>query len=118
MYENRYKLVEQWMELRDSNGYIHGYVDSCGTPTGRARHNSPNLANIVSVESHDGKPLMGEAGKFGYECRDCFSVKDTLKYELVGCDASSLEIRMLAHYMNDAAFTYEVLHGDIYVKIQ
>lgn len=118
MYENRYKLVEQWMALRDSKGYIHGYVSSCGTPTGRMTHNNPNLANIVSVESVDGKPLLGEAGKFGYECRNCFSVEDKDKYELVGCDAASLEIRMLAHYMNDKEFTNEVLNGDIYTKIQ
>lgn len=118
MYTNRYKLVEQWMALRDSKGYVHGYVNSCGTPTGRMRHNNPNLANIVSVESQDGKPLLGEAGKFGFECRNCFSVEDKEKYELVGCDAASLEIRMLAHYMNDFEFTNEVLNGDIYVKIQ
>lgn len=118
MYTNRYKLVEQWRALRDTDGRIRGYVDSCGTPTGRMRHNSPNLANIVSVESKDGVPLRGEEGKYGFECRNCFSVEDKSLYELVGCDAASLEIRMLAHYMNDTAFTNQVVNGDIYVYIQ
>jgi DNA polymerase-1 len=62
--------------------------------------------------------LIGEQGKYGWECRKCFTVSNPDLYELVGFDAASLEIRMLAHYMNDKAFTYEVLNGDIYTKIQ
>lgn len=118
MHTNRWKLAESWLNLIDAQGRIHGYVNSIGTPTGRMRHSNPNLANIVSVESKDGVPLKGEEGKYGYECRQCFTVRNKLLYELVGCDAASLEIRMLAHYMNDKEFTYEVLNGDIYVKIQ
>jgi len=37
---------------------------------------------------------------------------------LVGCDASGLELRMLAHYMDDAAYTKEILHGDIHTANQ
>lgn len=118
MHTNRYKLAEAWLSLRDKEGYVHGYVNSCGTPTGRMRHSNPNTANIVSVESSDGKPLMKEQGKYGYECRSCFSVKNPEQYELVGCDAASLEIRMLAHYMADPVFTDEVVNGDMYVYVQ
>jgi len=32
----------------------------------------------------------------------------------VGHDASGLELRMLAHYMNDKEFTEQILHGDIH----
>jgi DNA polymerase I-like protein with 3'-5' exonuclease and polymerase domains len=34
--------------------------------------------------------------------------------KFVGYDASGLELRMLAHYMNDQEFTRQVLHGDIH----
>jgi DNA polymerase I-like protein with 3'-5' exonuclease and polymerase domains len=34
--------------------------------------------------------------------------------KLVGIDASGLELRMLAHYMNDKEYTNEILNGDIH----
>ena len=45
--------------------------------------------------------------------------KQTSKgYKLVGCDASGLELRMLAHYMNDDKYTNEILTGDIHTANQ
>lgn len=157
MFTNRYKLAEQWMTLMDNKGRVHGYVDSCGTPTGRMRHNSPNLANVVSVQvvdkfspeekdkllslnienferipqgypyeghlihKHDDKVkviLTGKEGMYGYECRDCWTVANKNTHDLVGVDAASLELRMLAHYMNDPAYTQEVISGDIHARNQ
>lgn len=81
----------------------------------------PYAGNLLVV-GNDNLPkkvvLVGEAGGYGWECRKCFTVKDLANYCMVGFDAASLEIRMLAHYMNDPAFTWEVLNGDIYIKIQ
>ena len=37
---------------------------------------------------------------------------------LVGADASGLELRMLAHYMNDDKYTNEILTGDIHTANQ
>ena len=39
-------------------------------------------------------------------------------YKLVGVDASGLELRMLAHYMNDKDYTHEVVNGDIHTTNQ
>ena len=39
-------------------------------------------------------------------------------YKLVGVDASGLELRMLAHYMNDKDYTNEVINGDIHTSNQ
>jgi DNA polymerase-1 len=36
----------------------------------------------------------------------------------VGADASGLELRMLAHYMDDADYTNEILTGDIHTANQ
>ena len=41
---------------------------------------------------------------------------DTIKYKLVGTDASGLELRCLAHYLNDNNYTDEILNGDIHTK--
>lgn len=40
------------------------------------------------------------------------------RYVFVGYDGSGLELRMLAHYINDPEFTREVVDGDIHTKNQ
>lgn len=118
MCNQRYKLAQTWLEQRDENSRLHGTIFSIGTPTARMRHKDPNTANIPGV-SHDketGAPKMGVEGKFGYEARACFSVPPGKK--MVGIDASGLELRMLAHYMDDPEYTEEVVSGDIHTKNQ
>jgi DNA polymerase I-like protein with 3'-5' exonuclease and polymerase domains len=51
---------------------------------------------------------------YGKECRDCWTVENPYTHSIVGTDASGLELRCLAHLMNDANFTEEVLNGDIH----
>jgi len=53
---------------------------------------------------------------YGRECRDVWTVPEG--YKLVGMDASQLELRMLAHYMNDEGYTNEILNGDIHTANQ
>lgn len=94
-----------WLKLVSNDGAIHGYVDTIGAVTGRCTHNSPNLAQVPSVN-----------GFMGKECRELFRAREG--YKLVGCDASGLELRCLAHYMNDEDYTHEILNGDIHSKNQ
>jgi DNA polymerase I-like protein with 3'-5' exonuclease and polymerase domains len=63
-------------------------------------HSKPNLAQIPSIE----------------EYRACFVVPPG--HKLVGIDASGLELRMLAHYMNDEDYTNLILNGDIHTYNQ
>jgi DNA polymerase I-like protein with 3'-5' exonuclease and polymerase domains len=53
---------------------------------------------------------------YGHECRSCWTVPEGKK--LVGFDASGLELRMLAHYMNDKEFTNVLLTEDIHTRNQ
>ena len=102
------QLVEgknAWLKLIADDGAIHGRVDTIGAVTGRCTHNSPNLAQVPSVN-----------GFMGKECRELFRAREG--YKLVGCDASGLELRCLAHYMNDEDYTHEILNGDIHTKNQ
>lgn len=84
---------------------VHGYVNSNGAVTGRMTHKNPNMAQIPAGYS-----------LYGKEFRGIFTVPRNRK--LVGCDASGLEIRMLAHYMNDSEYTKIVLDGDIHTANQ
>ena len=101
MLESRWKTIESWLKFCGTDNRIHGRVFTMGAVTGRMTHADPNMANVVSSE----KP-------YGKECRECFTVKDADNYSIVGMDAKGLELRMLAHYMNDKKYIDIVLHGD------
>ena len=54
---------------------------------------------------------------YGAECRGCWTVPSDKK-ALVGIDASSIELRMLCHYMKDEDYTTQVVSGDIHTYNQ
>ena len=115
----RVAMVKSWVEaINEDTGRIHGNVNSCGAVTGRMTHSKPNCAQVPATR-HDkktGEVLWGFAGGYGADCRDLWTVPKG--YKLVGCDASGLELRMLAHYMNDDKYTNEILTGDIHTANQ
>ena len=106
MIQKRIAQVQSWIEaVKEEDGRVHGYVNPNGAVTGRMTHSSPNMGQIPAVYS-----------PYGRECRDVWMVPEG--YKLVGMDASGLELRMLAHYMNDEGYTNEVLNGDIHTANQ
>jgi DNA polymerase I-like protein with 3'-5' exonuclease and polymerase domains len=110
----RIAMVKSWVEAVDERtGRVHGKVNPCGAVTGRMTHSKPNCAQVPATKhGKDGKVLWGFEGGYGADCRNLWTVPEG--YKLVGCDASGLELRMLAHYMNDEAYTNEILNGDIH----
>ena len=105
MLQKRIAQVQSWLDAVKDDDRVHGYVNSNGAVTGRMTHSSPNMGQIPAVYS-----------PYGRECRDVWTVPEG--YKLVGMDASQLELRMLAHYMNDEGYTNEVLNGDIHTANQ
>jgi len=105
MYQKRIAQIKSWLDNIDNEDRVHGFVNPNGTITGRMTHREPNLAQVPSSSS-----------PYGKDCRACWIVPKG--YNLVGIDASGLELRMLAHYMNDEDFTNEILHGDIHTANQ
>lgn len=93
MVQSRLTTVKQWLDLRDSKGYVHGQVLTIGARTHRMAHRNPNMGNVPRV----GSP-------YGAECRDCWSVEDKQNHVLVGCDASGIQLRALAHYAGDKGY--------------
>jgi DNA polymerase-1 len=111
MLQKRVAQIESWMEAVGSDGRVHGKVITNGAVTGRMTHQSPNMAQI---------PNHGSV--YGAECRACWTVEPGRV--LVGCDASGLELRMLAHYMKDQDYVKTVVEGsskdgtDVHTKNQ
>jgi DNA polymerase I-like protein with 3'-5' exonuclease and polymerase domains len=98
---------QAWLKLQ-KNGVIHGSVNTNGAVTGRCTHSNPNVAQVPSVRA-----------EYGSECRELFTVRNG--YKLVGCDASGLELRMLAHYMafyDGGQYAKIVTEGDVHTVNQ
>lgn len=100
-----------WLQIYDKEtGCIHGNVNPNGAATSRMTHSSPNMAQVPSVKTSSWNPLRAEYGKL---CRSFFKARDG--YAIVGCDASSLELRCLAHYMakyDGGAYVNTVVKGN------
>lgn len=105
MLQKRVAQIESWLKAVGEDGRVHGKVITNGAVTGRMTHMSPNMAQVPN----SGSP-------YGEDCRDLWIVEKG--YKLVGIDASGLELRMLAHYMKDEAYTNEVVSGDIHTANQ
>ena len=100
MLQKRAAQIDSWLSF-EKEGRVHGRVITNGAVTGRMTHHSPNMAQIPSVTA-----------PYGKECRSFWCVPEN--HKLVGIDASGLELRMLAHYMQDPAYTEQILSGDIH----
>ena len=104
MLQKRVGLIDSWLKHVDENtDRVHGRIITNGTITGRMSHHSPNMGQIPSVS----KP-------YGKEIRSLWTVDDG--NVLVGTDLSGIELRCLAHYMQDREWTEELLNGDIHQK--
>lgn len=108
----RATLLNTWMEAYNHDtGRIHGSLWLANTL--RYKHSNPNTANIPAVRlDRDDKPLREEAGAYTYEARDLWTCGDTVNRRLVGVDAKGIQLRVLAHYLNNPEFTEAVLAGD------
>ena len=105
MLQKRIAQIQSWVDALEDDNRVHGFVISTGTITGRMSHRYPNMAQIPSVHS-----------PYGIECRSCWTTD--IGYNLLGIDASQLELRMLAHYMNDEEYINEIINGDIHTTNQ
>lgn len=105
MLQKRIAQIESWLDAVQADGRVHGRVITNGAVTGRMTHQSPNMAQVPN----SGSP-------YGEDCRELWTVDKG--YKLVGIDASGLELRMLAHYMDDNEYTNEVVSGDVHTANQ
>ena len=98
MLQKRISQVSSWFDVVKPDGRVHGRVITNGAVTGRMTHMAPNMAQVPSSGS-----------EYGKECRELWTVE--VGNKLVGADASGLELRMLAHYMQDKGYINTVVYG-------
>jgi DNA polymerase I-like protein with 3'-5' exonuclease and polymerase domains len=99
---------QAWLKVVKDDGRIHGSVITNGAVTGRCTHFGPNVAQVPA----NGAP-------YGVDCRSLFG--PPAGYYQLGCDASGLELRCLAHYMaryDDGAYAKVVCEGDVHTLNQ
>lgn len=101
IYNHRQSQIQGWINRLRPDGRLTAAAVTVGTPTFRFRHSI-----VVNV------PKAAKSVPFGKEMRSLFIADEG--EDLVGHDASGLELRMLAHYMNDPEYTDAILNGDIH----
>lgn len=96
---NRRVVLETWFKAYDgASKRIHGTFRHIGAWTHRMSHSDPNMANIPAGDN-----------LYAHEMRALWGVpEDKL---LVGVDADGIQLRVLAHYMNDKEFTEALVNG-------
>lgn len=102
--KSRSTLVQSFIDACWEDGRVHGDVISVGASSNRMAHRNPNTGNIPSSKS-----------LYGKECRALYIVPQGKK--LVGCDASGIQLRALAHYVKDEELVKQILEGDIHVHM-
>lgn len=95
-----YTKMGEFPKCEDEEWRVPAEAFSIGTNTFRMRHKY-----VVNIPSRGLRPL-----------RHLFIASKGKK--ILGCDGAGLELRMLAHFMNDAIYTEVVLNGDIHTHNQ
>ena len=108
-------MAREWLNLANEqkDGRVKGNVNHIGPWTHRCSHHQPNMGNVAKVQTGDSGPLMGLEGNFGWESRACWIAEQGRV--LVGADASGIQLRALAHYMDDPDYIKEVCEGDVHI---
>ena len=104
LFESRRRTLLEWLGLVQDDGRIHGRFQGIGAWTHRMAHQNPNTANITSEYSLDGSVKL-----LGKELRQLWRAPRNRL--LVGVDAEGIQLRIFAHYIDDAEFTNSLVKG-------
>lgn len=110
MLASRCSDLQEWInaaqEAKNGEWRIHPNVSGIGAWTGRMSHSNPNTANIPTRKPQDAPAIA--------------ALNDLLRTMwiagrgklLVGVDADQIQLRILAHYMQDETFTQALITGN------
>ncbi len=104
--KSRVNTLQKWITAyKPSTGRIHGKFTSIGAWTGRMSHSDPNMGNVPAPVDKFDRPAY-----YGKEFRELWEVPKGKR--LIGTDAEGIQLRVLAHYINDQRFTDSVTKGN------
>lgn len=107
LLSSRKRKFDEWFHAYDEKtGRIHGTITSIGTWTHRCSHSDPNMGNIPTEKPQD----TPEIKELNNEMRRCWVVEGD--GYLVGVDADSIQLRILAHYSGDQLMIDKIVNGD------
>lgn len=99
LLDSRRSTLEEWFNAYDEGSQrIHGSFTGIGAWTHRMSHSAPNMANIPAGDT-----------AYAHDMRSMWKVP--MDRYLVGVDADGIQLRILAHYMQDPAFTEALING-------
>ena len=104
-------ILTQWLEAYNKDtGRIHGSFTHIGSWTGRMSHKNPNAANIFSPFHGEVKTAVDKVkDDFDGKLRALWNVPDN--HYLVGTDAEGIQLRILAHLINNPEYIDAVANG-------
>lgn len=109
--EGRRSSLQEWINNYNfDTSRIHGQFWTIGAWTHRMSHSNPNQANIPSVFKGKARTGVEEVQQeYNSAMRECFTCPEGAY--LVGCDAEGIQLRVLAHLMDDYEYTKAVSEG-------
>lgn len=112
---SRRSVLTEWINAYNPlTKSIHGVFNGIGSWTHRMSHQNPNQANIPSnpdiKDKNNITPVEQIQTEYGLPLRSLFGVKPGER--LIGVDADGIQLRILAHYMEDEEFTNALVSGD------
>lgn len=110
---SRSRTLLEWINAYNpETGRVHGSFNGLGAWTHRMSHVRPNTGNIPTPQ-----PLDKKSSELQIRAHEIDSLLRTYWQSapgsyLVGVDAEGIQLRVLAHYINDPRFTAAVTEGN------
>lgn len=108
--DGRRKALVERLQCTARDYRIHTNFWHIGSWTGRMAHTAPNLANISSpFHGEPRSPVDEIKSEYDADMRRMFTVESGY---LVGTDAESIQLRVLAHYLKNDEYVHAILEGN------
>ncbi len=112
---SRRSVLTEWINAyREATKAVHGRFNGIGSWTHRMSHQAPNQANIPSdpdvKDRSNPSPVEQLQIQYGVNLRKLWQAGELCR--LIGVDADGIQLRILAHYMDDKDFIEALVSGD------